>query len=219
LTKRTATVPDDDRILDAAARLFRLKGFEGATLRAIAKAAGLLPGSLHYRYPTKDALLLALMKRGVERDLTAVREAIAGARDPGERLRLALRARLRYLLSRDASRVVLYDWRALKGRARAEMIRLRDDYESFVSGLLYEVAGAGRLRPDLDLKMLRLLLIGAINSVAQWYSPDGPRTPDEIADALWGFFAFGVLDEAHRPRDIENALKDLSALEPMVLGK
>jgi AcrR family transcriptional regulator len=69
LTKRAAAVPDDDKILDAAARLFRLKGFEGATLRAIAKAAGLLPGSLHYRYPTKDALLLALMKRGVERDL------------------------------------------------------------------------------------------------------------------------------------------------------
>jgi TetR/AcrR family transcriptional regulator, cholesterol catabolism regulator len=217
LTKRAAAVPDDDKILDAAARLFRLKGFQGATLRALAKAAGLLPGSLHYRYPTKDALLLALMKRGVERDLTAVREAIAGSRDPSERLRLALRARLRYLLSRDASRVVLYDWRALKGRARAEMIRLRDEYESFVSGLLYEIAG--RLRPDLDLKMLRLLLIGAVNSVAQWYSPDGQRTPDEIADALWGFFAFGVLDEAHRPRDIETALKDLSALEPMLLDK
>lgn len=82
MIKRAARVPDDDRILGAAAHLFRQKGFEGATLRAIAKAAGLLPGSLHYRCPTKDALLLVLMKRGVQRHLAAVREAIAGSRDP-----------------------------------------------------------------------------------------------------------------------------------------
>ena len=78
------------------------------------------------------------------------------------------------------------------------MIRLRDRYEAFWSGLLYEAAGTGRLHPGIDLRLLRFLLFGAINGVALWYRADGPRTPDEISDAFWGFIAYGVVDEAHR---------------------
>jgi len=207
--------PVDDRFLDAAARLFRQQGFEATTVREIARAAGSLPGSLHYRYPTKAALLIDLTRRGMEADLAAVRTAIAGVADPVERLRLALRARLGYLLSKDAAQVILYDWRALKGKPREEMIRLRDRYEAFWSGLVYEAAGSGRLRPGLDLKMLRFLLLGAVNSVAQWYSPRGQCAPGEVADAFWEFLAFGVLDEAHRPRERASG----RSLEPALVGE
>jgi len=210
---RTPSRPAEDRFLDAAARLFRKKGFAATTVREIAREARMLPGSLHYRYPTKDSLLLALMKRGEDADLVGIRAAIHDVRDPVERLRLALRARLRYLLSRPASQVVLFEWRSLEGAAREEMIKLRDRYEAFWSGLLYEAAGTGRLHPGIDLRLLRFLLFGAINGVALWYHPDGPRTPDEISDAFWGFIAYGVVDEAHRPDDIGSALRTLSALE------
>ncbi len=219
MTKQNSVaVAPDDRFLDAAGRLFRQKGFEATTVREIARAAGVLPGSLHYRYPTKAALLLALMKRGVERELNALRSAISASRDPAERLRLAFRARLAFLLSRDAAKVVLYDWRSLRGRARDEMIRLRDRYEAFWSGLLYEAAGAGWLRPDLDLRLLRLMVLGALNGVALWYSPGGPRSADEIADAFFGLITYGVLDERHRPAGIEEALRAFSVLEPAVVG-
>ena len=210
---RARSNPAEDRVLDVAARLFRAKGFEATTVREIAKAARLHPGSLHYRYRTKDALLLELMRRGVEADLAGIRDAIRDARDPVERLRLALRARLRYLLSRPAAQVVLFEWRSLKGPAHDEMVRLRDGYEAFWSGLLYEAVGSGRLRPAVDVKLIRFLIFGAINGVALWYRPDGPRTPDEISDAFWGLIAYGVLDEAHRPEDIDSALRRLSALD------
>jgi hypothetical protein len=159
-------------------------------------------------------LLLALMKRGMEADLACVRSAISASRDPVERLHLALRARVRFMLSRDSASVVLFDWRSLKGQARADVIRLRDGYEAFWIGLINQAAGAGRLRPDLDLRMLRLLLFGATNWVALWYSPKGDRTPEEIADAFWGFIAFGVFEDAYRPQDVGGALRELSALEP-----
>jgi AcrR family transcriptional regulator len=216
LTKKKTAAPVDDRFLDAAARLFRQQGFEATTVREIARAAGSLPGSLHYRYPTKAALLIDLTRRGMDADLATVRSAIADVADPVERLRLALRARLGYLLSKDAAQVILYDWRALKGKARDEMIRLRDRYEAFWSGLVYEAAGSGRLRPDLDLKMLRFLLLGAINSVAQWYSPRGQCAPGEVADAFWQFLAFGVLDDARRPRGGDARRR---ALEPALVGE
>jgi TetR/AcrR family transcriptional regulator, cholesterol catabolism regulator len=214
VTKKKVSAAVDGRFLDAAARLFKQQGFAATTVRQIAKAAGMLPGSLHYRYPTKDSLLLALMRRGVEADMACIREAISASRDPMERLRLALRARVRFLLARDSASVILFDWRSLKGPAHDEMIRQRDAYEAFWIGLINEAAGAGRLRPGLDLKLLRLLVFGAVNWVALWYSPRGERSPEEIADAFWGFIAFGVFDDAHRPADVESALRELSALEP-----
>jgi TetR/AcrR family transcriptional regulator, cholesterol catabolism regulator len=204
----------DDRLVVAASRLFRERGFAAATVREIARAAGVLPGSLHYRYPTKAALLLALMRRGVEDDLTRVRAAIAPSRDPMERLRLALRARVRYLLSRDAASVVLFDWRSLKGRPRQEMIRLRDRYEAFWTGLLDDAARAGRLRPGVDLTMLRFLIFGATNWVTMWYSPSGSHTPEQITDAFWDFIAYGAADDGRRSRNRVFEARGSAALDP-----
>jgi AcrR family transcriptional regulator len=211
--QRVTSAQTDEHLVSTAARLFRQKGFAATTVRQIAKAAGMLPGSVHYRYPTKAALLLALMRRGVEADLACVRAAIAESRDPMERLHLAMRARVRYLLSRDAATVVLYDWRSLKGRARDEMIRLRDRYEAFWAGLLHEAAGAGRLRPDIDLNLLRFLAFGAINWIAVWYSPGGSRTPEEISDAFFEFIAYGAVDPAHRAGGVEDSTREFVALE------
>jgi AcrR family transcriptional regulator len=212
MTKELTEV--DERALSGAAHLFRTKGFAAATVREIAANAGILPGSLHYRFPTKESLLIALMERAVEQTTAAVRAAVATSRDPIERLRLGLRAHLRILLSGDdAIYVLLYEWRALTGKAREEMVRLRDRYESFWDGLLYEAAGAGRLRDGLDLKLLRLLGFGAINWVAQWYSPKGERNPEEIADAFWAFMGFGVISDESRPADMGDVFRSLSALE------
>ncbi|HEY1086854.1 MAG TPA: helix-turn-helix domain-containing protein, partial [Archangium sp.] len=71
-------VDTDERILRAAGSLFREKGFAATTVREIASAAELLPGSLHYRYASKDDILVALMKRGVERAVNAVQKACLG---------------------------------------------------------------------------------------------------------------------------------------------
>src|SRR3954469_8121451 len=98
---------DEDAVLDAAAHVFRRRGYGAATVREIAQAAGMFLGSLHYRYPTKDALLLGLMERAIGRAMAAVRAAVEPESDPVERLRLGLRAHLEVLLSGDDDFYVL----------------------------------------------------------------------------------------------------------------
>src|SRR5439155_25237059 len=67
---------DEDVVLDAAAHVFRKRGYGGATVREVAQAAGMFPGSPHHRYPSKDALLLDLMERAINRFSAVVREAV-----------------------------------------------------------------------------------------------------------------------------------------------
>lgn len=159
----------------------------------------MLLGSLHYRFQSKDVMLHRLMERAVGNAMAAVRAAIEQARDPMERLRLALAAHLRVLLSGDdAVYVLLYDWRVLHGDARDAVVRLRDRYEAFWDGILYEAAGAGRLRADLDPRFLRILGLGAFNWVATWYRPDGPLTPEQISDEIFRNMVMGIASDTTR---------------------
>jgi AcrR family transcriptional regulator len=208
--------PDPNtRVLTSAARLFRVKGFGGAGLRQIAAGAGMLLGSVQYRYPTKESILIALMQQAMDQSIAVVREAVADCEDPVERIRLALRAHLRMLISGgDSIYVLLYEWRALSGKARAQMIALRDQYESFWAGMLTEAAGTGMLRDRVDLRLVRLFGFGAINWASQWYRAGGGLTPEEIADAFFAFMAFGVLADRKRPAKLRTVLQSLHAVHP-----
>lgn len=156
------------------------------------------------------------MERAVDHATAAVRAAVAGRRDPLERLRLGLRAHLGMLLSGDdAVYVLLYEWRSLTGRAREEIVRLRDRYEAFWDGMLHHAAGAGCLRDGVDLGLLRLFSFGAINWAAQWYSPEGRRTPEQIADAFWAFFGLGVFADGARAQSRANESAFVPALETL----
>ncbi len=190
---------DEEVVLDAAAHVFRKRGFGGATVREVAQAAGMLPGSLHYRYPSKEALLLDLVERAINRVLQGGRAAVDAARDPVERLRLALRAHLQLLLSgEDDVYVLLYDWRSLQGPAMHAMLRLRSRYEQFWDDLLQDALRAGWARPGVDAELVRQFGFGALNWVAQWRQENDPRTPEQIADAFWSYLAFGLLAEDRR---------------------
>lgn len=63
-----STISTRGRLLDAALRLFAEHGYAGVTVGQIEEAAGLRPrrGSLYNHFPSKEALLTALIEHQVE---------------------------------------------------------------------------------------------------------------------------------------------------------
>lgn len=61
----------DHRLLDAAIRTFARLGYAGATVDAIARAAGRAKGSVYRAYPSKADLFFAAASRAGERSRTA----------------------------------------------------------------------------------------------------------------------------------------------------
>jgi len=187
---------DQGDVLSNAARLFREKGFERTSLKEIAEACNMLPGSLYYRYNSKEALLVELMRRGVDLVTAEVESAYASSDDPVERLRLCINAHLRALLvDSDAVYVLLFEWRALGPEAREEIIELRDQYESLWADILETMIAQGVIRKNVDGRLLRLIGLGALNWVATWFDPNGAHSLDAIGDLIWQIAMDGVINK------------------------
>lgn len=174
-----ATRQDSRRplVMDAAAELFAAHGFHGASLRDIARAVGMLPGSIYCHFPSKSRLLLAVYQEGVERIIDRVDSAVAGCEEPWERIEAACRAHLETLLDGGAyARVVIRVLPADAADVAGELTALRDRYEARFHALVADLD----LPPDRDPSRFRLLLLGALNWTQTWYRPDR-ASPGEIA--------------------------------------
>ncbi len=164
-------------ILDEAARLFREKGFHGASVRDIVRAVDMLPGSLYYHFAAKEDLLVAVYAEGVRRISESVRRAIDGKSDPWDRLQAACVAHLEALLEEsDYAQVVIRVRPSDAPSVAPRLAGLRDEYEAIWNALI----AALPLARGTDRKSLKLMLIGALNWSQTWYQP-GRASPAAIA--------------------------------------
>jgi AcrR family transcriptional regulator len=76
-----------EQLLDTAAELFARLGYARATTAELAKAAGVTEPIIYRHFESKKALFVALITRTGAATLEAWDEHLAGAKDPGERLR------------------------------------------------------------------------------------------------------------------------------------
>lgn len=158
-----------EQLLDAAAGLICRHGYHATSMRDIARATDMLPGSIYYHFPSKEALLAAVYAEGVRRIAERVDTAIADVADPMRRLEAACVAHLEMLLAgSDYAQVVV---RVLPDDAPAvseRLTALRDDYEERFRHLIERLdLPRGRRR------YARLTLLGALNGAQSWYRPGG----------------------------------------------
>jgi AcrR family transcriptional regulator len=82
------------RIYDAALALFREKGFEAATMRDIATAAGMSLGAAYHYFPSKDAIVLAYYEDVTSEHERRVADQLRSARALRDRLRIPFHSKL-----------------------------------------------------------------------------------------------------------------------------
>src|SRR5882724_9030991 len=83
-------------ILDAARKVFEADGLEGASLRAIAAAAGYTPAALYFHFESKEAIYAEVLRASLASLGQAVSRAILRTKAPADRLRAAAMAFFRY---------------------------------------------------------------------------------------------------------------------------
>lgn len=182
-----------DDILDAAAQVFRQKGFHGASMSDIAEAVNLQKASLYHHVSSKQEILMALLDRALGM-LTAHIAGIANQDIPADqRLRQMICAYLQALADNsDLSSVLLFEHRSLDKKFNARHVPQRDKFE----GLWRDVLNEGVRTKVFDCKdtgMAVRALMGVMNWTLTWYRSDGDKPIEMIADDYADLLFHGLL--------------------------
>jgi len=182
-----------DQILEAAAQIFRQKGFHAASMQDIAEAVNLQKASLYHHFSSKQDILLNLLDQALD-ILTERLEAVVKQNlSADEKLRQAIRCYLGALAEKsDLASVLLIEHRSLEPEYRSRHIPRRDRFERLWRDLVKEGFDSGKFCAT-DPAMAARSLLGVMNWTITWYRPNGPLTIQQIADQIASLFLTGLL--------------------------
>lgn len=177
-----------DRILICAAEELISAGYSGTTLAAIAKRAHTKAGSLYHYFDGREDLITAILVRGAAETLDHARRAIQTLPEDATshaRLHAVLHAHVNYVLSDNAiARASLRILNQVPPEVQARVVGLHREYGALLAALIDAAQCDGFIAADVDPRVLRLLIAGAVNWATAWFNPSGPATPTQIADLL-----------------------------------
>jgi AcrR family transcriptional regulator len=182
-------------ILDTAAELFSTQGYAATGLRQIADRVGIRTASVYYHFASKERILEAIMKVGIETTVRATTQAVDALPEgatPRDRIEAAVRGHLHALHHNPHYTSVEIKF---QGQLPAEVIAvvqpLRDQYSRYWRELLVEAQCTGWLKRHLRISILRPLILGTLNRTMTWFDPSlGPVdglvvTTNELFAGLW----------------------------------
>jgi len=194
-TKKSGTNKTRQKILDVSATLFSHKGYNGTSLRDIAVAADMKAGSIYHHFDSKEQLIREVLTTGIDNIYQyTTREVNALPENSSTRaiIDAAARGHLEALLEKcDYSSTSIRNFRQLPEASQIVVLELRDKYEKLWHQWLKEGQEKGEIKPEVNLKILRLTILSALTKTLEWYK-EGELSTEEIAGMQISFFWNGV---------------------------
>lgn len=173
-----------DKLRRVAVELFAKKGFAATGIREIAHAAGITASLLYHYWPTKEDLLVDIMKSALTASITAAEDALSRAEGPASQLAALIGTHTAaQALNAHEALVVDTELRALVGPPYREVVALRRKYEDLWRDVIEEGCAGGVFSVN-DRRIARLGLLEMCNGVAWWYSPGGALTIEAVARSM-----------------------------------
>lgn len=181
-------------ILEAATRVIAQVGYEKASMRMVAKAAGTSLAGMYHYFDSKERMLFLIQFRAFNSLLNNLLEKLHGVTDPIEQLRVMVRAHVAYFAANmTALRVCSHELDSLSDAAYDETRRIRRDYydrtRSIIDCVLDALGGAA----DLDRHVATMSLFGTLNWLYRWYDPKRGPSPTALANQIVTQFLHGIL--------------------------
>jgi len=201
-------------ITEAALALFRERGYEAATMRAIAQRAGVSTGNAYYYFSSKEELIQEFYSRNHTAHLAASRDVLAGETDLAARLRGTVRALVDVLMPYHSFAATFYKHAAeptsplspfspQSSPARLASISL---YRDVVQG------SSSRMGPGVQERLPELLWLYSLGITLFWVhdNSDGCARTYELIDTTAPVIA--QLVAASRLPALRRTLRDLIAI-------
>jgi len=139
-------------------------GFEGLRTRDVADDAGVNIATLHYYFPTKEALIRGVLEHAMGR----FRTTLAPHGSPSDQLRNHLRAVRKLMAAEPELSIVLGELAMRSARDKSIATIMAETNEAWhltMRGLLRRAVKEGSLRPELDSDAVAALVIATLRGM------------------------------------------------------
>jgi AcrR family transcriptional regulator len=192
-------------ILGAACDVFARRGFHQASMREVARAAGLSLAGLYHYVGGKEELLFLVLDRSLDRLIASLEAALARARTPEGKLLALVERHLQYGFDQaHAMKIINRDWELLSEPRRAEVAAKRQVYLRMGLGVLRELDRHGR--PGDELLSATNLLLGMLNGIATRPFLKSAENMRTLAAEVAALFLYGFLERTSEPSDVPTAM-------------
>lgn len=189
-------------ILRSAATAFSRQGFSSATMEDIAEALEMTKGNLYYYFRSKQELLYFCQRYSLGRLLEGAQEILSASLPRPVLLHRLIVSQIRCMLDELSGSAAHIEFRGLAQEQLAEIIARRDEYEKLMRRLVREGIESGEFHSQ-DARVAVWAILGAINWMVQWFSPQGDLSVDEVARQ----FAFFLTSSLTGPKELERILQ------------
>ena len=185
-------------ILKVATEVFAEGGFGETTIAHISQKAKIAEGSIYHYFKNKEDLLFSIPEERMENFLSGLHENLEGVKGALNKLRKLIWYHLYfYEKNRDYVLILLQNIRQKPRFTSTRAYQLIRDFSRLVAQIIEEGKEEGVIRADIDSKILRDALLGAIEHITIRGSILG-RVPTltDAAAPLYDIFLSGIQVQA-----------------------
>lgn len=169
-------------ILRTAAEIFNEKGYHGTTIEEIASQLKVTKASLYHYIANKEDLLVQCHEMVADTSISHLQEIINSNIDPKQKLLKAIDSHIKNICEEKSMfNIIISPSDIFSKDTRNTIIQKRDVYELLLLEILQEGMDLGYFI-QTDPKITLLQILGSLNSISRWYSPNGKKTQQEISD-------------------------------------
>lgn len=184
-------------VIRIAGTLFVEKGYNGTSIREIAKECGLTSSSLYSHVSSKEEILFEIAMKGGQAFLDAIEPLAISTSDPLERIKEAVSIHINLLVTnKEEAQIFLNEWKFLSDENRKLLIEKRREYEQYWIGILKDGITKKKIKSQ-NTELMLLFIMSVLNWVYQWYNPKGPFSTKEIADDFADKILNGIATEPY----------------------
>jgi AcrR family transcriptional regulator len=172
-----------ESLLGVAVTVFNERGYDATSMDELAARLGVTKSAIYHHVPGKADLLGLALDRALNGLFAVTAEPGALTGRAIDRLEHVLRGSVRVLVAELPFVTLLL---RVRGNSPVEQdaLRRRREFDRIVTGLVRAAAAEGAVRPDIDPALTSRLLFGTVNSLVEWYRPDGGLSATDLADAV-----------------------------------
>ena len=177
-------------ILKAASKIIARDGFEGASIRKVAAKAGIGLSGIYYYFDSKEELLYALQEHAFSTLVLNLKQRLAKAVTPKDRLRAVIENHFEYFVSNmDGLKVCVHEIESLSGGYYNKVLKIRREYYEIVKGVVTEIV---KKSGKQDINLATLFLFGSLNWIYMWYDPKENPDMKKLSNQLLIIFLNGI---------------------------